>query len=151
MLSVSSVLRCASRRSAICWLWRVRSWAMVDIPRTVPSESTQLQYLAEPLPHDARWQTGVAEAILDGSQYETDFVRGVYERFLTYTLCTTVSSVGGGGTKDPGFLKQVPGGWVGVGLIAVVVLLGAAAAVFFTIERRRFARTYPDEIPRHGA
>jgi outer membrane biosynthesis protein TonB len=117
----------------------------------VPSESTQLQYLAEPLPHDARWQTGVAEAILDGSQYETDFVRGVYERFLTYTLCTTVSSVGGGGTKDPGFLKQVPGGWVGVGLIAVVVLLGAAAAVFFTIERRRFARTYPDEIPRHGA
>jgi hypothetical protein len=116
----------------------------------VPSESTELQYLAEPLPHDARWQTGVAEAILDSSQYETEFVRGVYERFLTYTLCTTVSTVGGG-TKDTGFLKQVPGGWVGVGLIAVVVLLGAGAAVFFTIERRRFARTYPDEVRRRRA
>jgi outer membrane biosynthesis protein TonB len=115
-----------------------------------PTTAVALQYLSEPLPHDARWQTNVAEAIVDSSQYETAFVRGVYQKYLTYTLCATAVAVGSGG-KDSDLLKQIPGGWVGLGLIALVVLLGVGAAVFFTLERRRFARTYSEEIHRRQA
>jgi len=115
-----------------------------------PATAVTLQYLSEPLPHDARWQGNVAEAIVDSSRYETAFVRGVYEKYLTYTLCTAAVAIGSGG-KDPSLLKQIPGGWVGIGLIALVVVLGVGAAVFFTLERRRFARTYSDEINRPRA
>ena len=46
-------------------------------------------YLQRPAPHDATWQISVANSILDGSEYRTDFVRGVYETYLTFSACPT--------------------------------------------------------------
>jgi hypothetical protein len=116
-----------------------------------PATADALQYLQEPQPHDATWQVGVARSIIVTPSYETDFVRGVYEKFLTYALCPkpTPPAIGGGG--GGGFIKSVPGGWFGVGVLAVVLLLGAAAAAFFTLERKRFSTIYPDEVPRPHA
>lgn len=113
-----------------------------------PLTAEAQQYLNEPLPHDATWQSGVAESIIDSTSYQTDFVRGVYAKFLTYVDCVkTTAAVPG--QSDSGFLKQVPGGWFGLGVLAGVLLVGASAALFFTLERRRFSRIYPDEVPRH--
>jgi hypothetical protein len=116
-----------------------------------PTTEDALQYLHQPPPHDAKWQLGVARSIIVTPSYETDFVRGVYEKFLTYTLCTkpTPPAIGGGGSS--GFIKSVPGGWFGVGVLAGVLLLGAAVAAFFALERKRFSTIYPDEVPRHHA
>ena len=113
-----------------------------------PSTAELLQYLNEPLPHDLTWQSQVAESVVDSTSYQTDFVRGVYAKFLTYTDCTKTTAVVAG-DGDPGFLKDVPGGWFGLGIMVGVLLMGAGAALFFTLERRRFARIYPDEVPRH--
>jgi hypothetical protein len=115
-----------------------------------PATDVTLQYLAEPLPHDARWQSGVAQSVIDSSTYETDFVRGVYAKFLTYTQCAKTPAIAGD-PGDPGFLKAVPGGWFGLGVMVGVLLMGGGAALFFTLERRLFARIYPDEAPRHHA
>jgi hypothetical protein len=43
----------------------------------------------------------------------------------------------------------VPGGWFGLGIFVGVLLMGGAGAVFFILERRRFSRLYPNEVPRH--
>jgi len=43
----------------------------------------------------------------------------------------------------------VPGGWFGLGIFVAVLIVGLGAAAFFTLERRRFARIYPNELPRH--
>jgi hypothetical protein len=56
-------------------------------------------------------------------------------------------AAGGGGSN---FLKSVPGGWFGLGVVAGVLVLGAVAA-FFALERKRFSRIYPDEVPRPHA
>ena len=115
-----------------------------------PSTAEAAQYLDEPPPHDATWQSGVAESVIDGSAYQTDFVNGVYAKYLTYTDCAKTTSVVET-PGDPGFLKQVPGGWFGLGVGVGVLVMGGGAALFFTLERRRFARIYPDEVPRHRA
>jgi outer membrane biosynthesis protein TonB len=113
-----------------------------------PTTDETLAYLREPLPHTSTWQSGVVTSIVDSSLYQTDFVRGVYAKFLTYTLCPVDGPVTTS-TGDIGFLKKVPGGWFGLGVMVGVLLVGAGAAAFFILERRRFARVYPDEIPRH--
>ena len=104
-------------------------------------------FLKLPLPHDATWQAAVAQTLVDGDEYRTDFVRGVYAKFLTYSLCAQTISAAG----DPGggLFKNVPGGWFGLGIFVGVLLVGAAAVAFFIVERRRFARLYPNEVPRH--
>jgi hypothetical protein len=112
-----------------------------------PLTAEAQQYLNEPPPHDATWQSGVARSVIDSTAYQTDFVRGIYAKFLTYTDCAKpTASVPTPG--DTGFLKRVPGGWFGLGVVAGVLLVGAGVVLFFTLERRRFARIYPDEVPR---
>jgi outer membrane biosynthesis protein TonB len=104
-------------------------------------------YLHLPLPHDATWQGAVVESIIDSSEYRTDFINGVYERYLTDSVClvtTSQSTDGDGG----GPFKNIPGGWFGLGILVGVLIMGGAGAAFFTMERRRFARMYPNEIPR---
>ncbi len=113
-----------------------------------PTTAEALQYLDEPPPHDATWQSSVAESVVDSSAYQTDFVNGVYAKFLTYTDCAKATAVVVA-PGDVGFLKQVPGGWFGLGVVVGVLVMGGGAALFFTLERRRFARIYPDEVPRH--
>ena len=103
-------------------------------------------YLAKPAPHDATWQAAVAEDILLTREYRTDFIRGVYARFLSYNRCAEVSGNAGVGT---GFFDKVPGGWFGLGVLVGVGLMGACIATFFTLERRRFSRIYPNEARRH--
>jgi hypothetical protein len=90
----------------------------------------------------------VAQSLVDSPEYRADFVRGVYAKFLTYSVCATAPAVAGdpGGT---GFFNRLPGGWFGLGIFVGVLLMGAAGAVFFTLERRRFSRLYPNEVPRH--
>jgi len=116
-----------------------------------PATADALQYLHEPPPHDARWQLGVARSIIVTPSYETDFVRGVYEKFLTYTLCSKPAAPAIGGGSGSGFIKSVPGGWFGVGVLVGVLVLGAAVAAFFALERKRFSTVYPDEVPRPHA
>jgi hypothetical protein len=115
------------------------------------TESQETSFLNLPLPHDATWQAAVAQSLVDSNEYRIDFVRGIYAKFLTYSTCAVSTPALGG---DPGgflsgLLKNVPGGWFGLGIFVGVVIMGAAAAVFFTVERRRFARLYPNEVPRH--
>jgi hypothetical protein len=100
-----------------------------------------------PLPHDSTWQAAVTETLVDSTEYRTDFVNGVYAKFLTDSVCAvaTPSLTGDTGT---GFLKSVPGGWFGIGIVLGLVIIGGAALAFFTRERRRFARIYPTEMPR---
>jgi hypothetical protein len=76
-------------------------------------------------------------------------VRGVYAKFLTYSVCAVPAPPIAGNAGDPGFWNRVPGGWFGLGIFVGVLLMGAAGAVFFTLERRRFSRLYPNEVPRH--
>jgi hypothetical protein len=73
-------------------------------------------YLQRPPPHDAGWQSGVAATILDGTEYRTDFIRGVYEQLLSVQVCA--ASVGSP-QPDGGALAKI-------GIVLVVgVLLGA--------------------------
>ena len=104
-------------------------------------------YLSKPAPHDAVWQAAVAEGIVDAQEYRTDFIRGVYARFLSFSICTEPSTTNTGSAGS--LFSKVPGGWFGLGVLVGVVLIGAGAAAFFTLERRRFARIYPNEAPRH--
>jgi hypothetical protein len=113
-----------------------------------PLTAEAQQYLNEPLPHGAAWQSRVAESVIDNTAYQSNFVRGVYAKFLTYTDCAKTTAIVAT-PGDTGFLKQVPGGWLGLGALVGVLLMGGGAALFFTLERRRFARIYPDEVPRH--
>jgi len=113
-----------------------------------PLTAEAQQYLNEPLPHDATWQSGVAESVIDSTTYQTDFVRGVYAKFLTYVDCAKTTAIVPT-PGDAGFLKQVPGGWFGLGVMAGVLLMGGGVVLFVTLERRRFGRIYPDEVPRH--
>jgi hypothetical protein len=109
--------------------------------------SEETGFLKLPLPHDATWQAAVAQTLVNGDEYRTDFVQGVYAKFLTYSLCAqTTSAVG---DQGGGIFKNVPGGWLGLGLFGGVLLMGAAAVAFFTLERRRFARIYPKEVSSH--
>jgi hypothetical protein len=87
-------------------------------------------YLERPTPHDAAWQIGVAEAILDSSEYRTDFVRGVYESYLTFSDCATET----GSPQDDGGLLANIGGTVVVGLLVGALVIGIAVP---TILRRR--------------
>jgi hypothetical protein len=105
-----------------------------------------LGYLHLPSPHHGAWQGAVVESIIDTSEYRTAFINGVYEKYLTDSVCllaTSQSSDAGGGP-----FKNIPGGWFGLGILVGVLLMGGAAAAFFTMERRRFARMYPTDIPR---
>jgi hypothetical protein len=114
-----------------------------------PTTAQELAFLSLPAPHDATWQAAVAQSIVDGPEYRTDFVNGVYAKFLTYSVCAVSAPLAAGNTGDPGFFNKVPGGWFGLGIFVGVLLMGAAGAVFFTLERRRFSRLYPNEVPRH--
>jgi outer membrane biosynthesis protein TonB len=109
----------------------------------------ELAFLNLPAPHDATWQAAVAQSIVDGPEYRADFVRGVYAKFLTYSVCAVAAPGVAGNAGDPGLFSKVPGGWFGLGIFVGVLLMGAAGAVFFTLERRRFSRLYPNEVPRH--
>jgi hypothetical protein len=110
-----------------------------------PTTAQELAFLNLPAPHDATWQAAVAQSIVDGPEYRTDFVRGVYAKFLTYSVCAVPATQVAGETGDPGFFNKVPGGWFGLGIFVGVLLMGAAGAVFFTLERRRFSRLYHPE------
>ncbi len=104
-------------------------------------------YLGKPAPHDGVWQAAVAEGIVDGQEYRTDFIRGMYARFLSFSVCTEPSSTDTGSSGS--LLSKVPGGWFGLGVLVGVVLVGAGAAAFFALERRRFSTVYSNEAPRH--
>ncbi len=96
--------------------------------------------------HDGAWRTAVAQSLVDGKEYRTDFVNGVYAKFLTYSVCAVPSpppTADSGG----GFLKSLPGGWFGLGIFIGVLILAGGAVLYFALERRRFARMYPAEIP----
>jgi hypothetical protein len=105
-------------------------------------------FIKLPLPHDSAWQAAIAQSLVDSTEYRTDFVNGVYAKFLTYSVCAAPAA---SLTGDPGggFLKSVPGGWFGLGIFVGVLIVGGAVAAFFVLERRRFARAYPSEVPRH--
>jgi hypothetical protein len=95
--------------------------------------------------HDATWQGAVAQSLVNNAEYRSYFIRGIYAKFLSYSVCAVVT-LGG----DPGgFLKSIPGGWFGLGAVIGVLLIGAAAAGFFALERRRFSQLYPQEITQH--
>jgi hypothetical protein len=115
-----------------------------------PATATQeKEFLSLPPPRDMTWQAAVAQTLVDRTEYRTDFINGVYARFLTYSLCAASTSNLTGDT-DTGFLKNVPGGLLGLGMFIAVLLLGIGAVAFLTIERRRFSRMYPnDSPPRH--
>ena len=87
-------------------------------------------YLQRPAPHDATWQISVANSILDGSEYRTDFVRGVYETYLTFSACPTNT---GSPQGDAGLLASI-GKTVMVGLLIGALIIGIAVP---TILRRR--------------
>lgn len=113
--------RSANRLSALPNIsphrWHAERFVLhtLDIPLLQPPSTAELlQYLNEPLPHDTTWQSHVAELIVDSTSYQTDFVRGVNAKFLKYTDCTKTTAVVAG-DGDPGFLKDVPGGWFGSG------------------------------------
>jgi hypothetical protein len=117
-----------------------------------PATADLLPYIHQPPPHDAVWQAGVAKAIVVTPAYETAFIQGVYEKFLTYKMCPKDAPVkGGGGGGTGGFLRNVPGGWLGLGGLALLLLVGVGVATFFAMERKRFSRIYPDEVPRPHA
>jgi hypothetical protein len=111
-----------------------------------PTEESQL--LGLPQPHDATWQAAVAQTLVDSTEYRTDYIRGVYEKFLTYSVCVVASDSGGNGGGN-GPLARVPGGWFGLGIILGVLIIGIGGGAFFALERRRFARLYPNEVPGH--
>jgi hypothetical protein len=115
-----------------------------------PGESAQeAAFLDLPLPHDSTWQAAVAQSLVDSAEYRTDFINGIYAKFLTYSFCVMPVAAIPGGDGGGGLFKNVPGGWFGLGIFVGVLIMGGAAAVFFTLERRRFARMYPNEAPRH--
>jgi hypothetical protein len=62
-------------------------------------QTQETAFLRLPLPHDAAWQAAIAQTIVDSTEYRTDFVNGVYAKFLTYSVCavTTPSPGGSGG------------------------------------------------------
>jgi hypothetical protein len=99
--------------------------------------------------HDLIWRAAVARSIVNGTEYRADFVRGAYAKYLTFSACAVTAAQVAGDAGDPGFFNKVPGGWFGLGVCVGVLLMGAAGAVFFTLERRRFSRLYPNEVPRH--
>ena len=109
------------------------------------NESEETGYL-NLQPHGAAWQEAVAQKLVSGAEYQTDFVTGVYEKFLTYSVCPVLSSTTPG---DPGggFPQSFPGGWFGLGVVIAVLIVATGAAVYFALERRRFARIYPAEVP----
>ena len=99
-----------------------------------------------PPPHDATWQAAVAQTIVDSDEYRTDFVRGVYAKFLTYSVCA-VDPPSTPGDSGGSFLKRLPGGWFGLGVLIGVLIVAGGITLFFALERRRFARIYPAEVP----
>jgi hypothetical protein len=87
-------------------------------------------YLQRSAVHDAAWQIGVADAILDGSAYRTDFVRGVYETYLTFSDCATNT---GSPQGNGGLLARI-GTTVIVGIVIGALIIGIGVP---TILRRR--------------
>lgn len=108
----------------------------------------ELKLLGLPQPHDTGWQAAVAQTLVDSTEYRTDYIRGVYEKFLTYSVCAVAPDPGGNAGGN-GLLARVPGGWFGLGIFGGVLIIGLGALAFFTLERRRFARIYPNEVPGH--
>ena len=72
----------------------------------------------------------MANSILDGSEYRTDFVRGVYETYLTFSACPTNT---GSPQGDAGLLANI-GKTVMVELLIGALIIGIAVP---TILRRR--------------
>jgi hypothetical protein len=87
-------------------------------------------YLQRSVSHDTSWQTGVADAILDGTEYRTDFVRGVYETYLTFSDCAADASVPAG---NAGLLANIAGTLI-VGIFVGALIIGIAVP---TLLRRR--------------
>jgi len=94
-----------------------------------PSE--EAAYLSLPLPHDAAWQASVAASIVESSKYRSNFIDGIYEKFLTFAVCAA----------DTGSGQSGSGGLVTLGAtIVVAVVLGALVVGFGVpaiIRRRR--------------
>ncbi|MGA7987595.1 MAG: hypothetical protein WCB51_04265 [Candidatus Dormiibacterota bacterium] len=74
-------------------------------------------YQRQPLPHDSGWRSGVVASILDGNEYRTDFIRGVYEQLLSVKVCS--ASVG----------SQQPNGGA-LAKIAIVLVIGVLLGGF---------------------
>jgi hypothetical protein len=94
---------------------------------TTAEESAYLQGSAV---HAAAWQMGVADAILDGSEYRTDFIRGAYETYLTFSNCATDT----GSPQGNGGLLASIGRTVMVGIVIGALIIGIAVP---TMLRRR--------------
>ena len=109
-------------------------------------QTQETALLTLPPPHDATWQAAVAQTIVDSDEYRTDFVRGVYAKFLTYSVCA-VDPPSTPGDSGGSFLKRLPGGWFGLGVLIGVLIVAGGITLFFALERRRFARIYPAEVP----
>src|SRR4029077_2823868 len=84
--------------------------ALLNRAATPAEEST---YLSQPLPHDATWQAGVAESIVESPEYRTNFITGTYERFLSFAVCAVDAGSGHGG----------PGGLVMLGATIVIAVV----------------------------
>jgi len=56
-----------------------------------------------------------------------------------------VVAAAGPSSNGANLLSEFPGGWFELGLLGGVGLLAVVAATFLTLERRRFARMYPNE------
>jgi hypothetical protein len=116
-------------------------------PATTSDKTTLLGLTVPP---EETWTEAVPLHIVESTEYRTDFVYGVYAKYLTYSVCAVPASAPVPDPSDgPAFLKEVPGGWFGLGIFVGVLLMGGAGAAFFILERRRFSRLYPDEVPRH--
>jgi hypothetical protein len=96
------------------------------------SAEEESAYLQRSVVHDTAWQTAVAEAILDGSEYRTDFVRGVYETYLTFSDCATNASVAQDNPDLPGNIA----GTLMVGVLVGALIIGIAVPTILRQRRR---------------
>jgi hypothetical protein len=82
-------------------------------------------YLSRPLPHDAAWQASVAGSIVEGPEYRNNFITGIYERFLSFAVCSVNA---GSGQSSPGGLVTL-GATIVVGVVlgALIIAVGVPA------------------------
>lgn len=108
---------------------KLQSDRRLDLARHGTAEE-EAAYVPRSVVHDTAWQIGIAEAILDGSEYRTDFVRGVYETYLTFNDCVTNASVA---QENPDLLTNIARTLM-VGVLVGALIIGIAVP---TILRRR--------------
>jgi outer membrane biosynthesis protein TonB len=87
--------------------------AVVDLLKRPDYASEESSYLS-PSPHGGPWQQAVALRIMGTNEYRSDYVRGAYERYLGQTTC-------GATLASAGFIGRIPGGWLGLGVLLLVL------------------------------